>query len=97
MVNNRHKNRRALIVRLDKVAEDSVFVDDGIEGLIIAVDQYMRSSEDFYSGEVLACPEDANVTLNSTIGVRGTYTVLFSRGFKDNEWSDGWSYGESRI
>lgn len=101
MANNRHKNRRALIVRLDKAAEDSLFVGDGLEGMILSVDEHMQSlsrTDDFYSGEILHLPKTSTSPCKGKVGVRGSYTVLFSRKFNKNEkHKGGWSYGESRL
>lgn len=103
MANSRHKNRRALIVRLDKAAEDSSFVEDGLEGLILSVDGYMQDPDktgnlDFYNGEVLHLPETATYPHTGKLGVIGAYTILFSRDFNDNEKHlGGWSYGDNRL
>lgn len=103
MANNRHKNRRALIVRLDKAAEDSLFGGDGLEGMILSVDEYMRDPDqtgnhDFYSGEILHLPETSTSPYKGKLGVRGSYTVLFSRKFNKNEkHRGGWSYGDNRL
>ena len=103
MANNRHKNRRALIVRLDKAAEDSVFVGNGLEGMIISVDGYIQSldksgTDDLYSGDILHLPETAISPYKGKIGVRGSYTVLFSRPFKEGDKHiGGWSYGDNRL
>lgn len=103
MANNRHKNRIALIVRLDKAAEDSAFVGDGLEGMILSVDWYIRDPDqtgnhDFYGGEILHLPETAISPYKRKLGVRGSYTVLFSRAFKEGEKHIGrWSYGDNRL
>lgn len=98
MANNRHKNRRALIVRLDKAAEDSLFVGDGLEGMILSVDEYMQSTVDFYRGEILHLPKTSTSPCKRKVGVRGSYTVLFSRKFNKNEkHRGGWYYGDNRL
>ena len=98
MANNRHKNRRALIVRLDKAAEDSLFVGDGLEGMILSVDEYMQLTDDFYGGEILHLPKTSTSPCKGKVGVRGSYTVLFSRKFNKNEkHRGGLSYGDNRL
>lgn len=98
MANNRHTNRRALIVRLDKAAEDSLFVGDGLEGMILSVDEYMQSTDDFYRGEILHLPKTSTSPCKGKVGVRGSYTVLFSRKFNKNEkHRGGWYYGDNRL
>lgn len=105
MTANRHKNRRALIVRLDETAEDSAWKDDGLEGMIMSVDYHIpdvdkEGKSDYYSGEVIHPPEQANILIYGNMGVRGKYTILFSRAFnkkeKDRQEIYG-IYGESKV
>jgi hypothetical protein len=97
MRNNKHKNRKALIVRLDKIAEGSAWKDDNLENMVITVEHCVLNpfpketpeEGDYYAGEILYLPPDATpILLPDIIGVRGHFTVLFSRPFTKQEQQD---------
>lgn len=88
MSNNRHKNRRALVVRLDKTCQTSAWFGSKLEGMILYVthcieeDKYSKS---FYAGEILYLPPDAIDIAVEEIGLIGDFTVLVSRAFTAKE------------
>jgi hypothetical protein len=89
MSNQRHRNRRALIVRLDKLGKHSVWKGINLEGIILSVDYYRKridSEECYYEGEVLSFSDDVTcINKGEIIGITGIYTILFSRAFNTKE------------